>query len=342
MDVLNTKIKNILTEKTNKIRPENIKKDVNILGITGTYEGQKPSGEIEILENGQVDVSNYASANVNVPIPTPSLQNKSVTITENGTQTITADSGYDGLNEVEVTTNVSGSIEGEYALLDFTGFTGLNFTYGIKEISDLDLSTITNCNNAFSNFGKLQKVGKLKNSSKVTQMSNMFYYCRELVDLDLSDFNTSNVTNMAYMFYYCSLLTSLDLSTFNTSNVTNFTGIFSGCSGLTKLNLSTFNTSRTTIMTGMFAGCSNLITITFGNNFILNKCTSSSSLSNMFQNCSNLDAETLNAILGILITFGGTSNKTLNYIGLTSAQATTCQTLSNWSAAEAAGWTTGY
>ena len=35
MDTLNTKIKSILTEKTNKIRPENIKSGINILGVTG-------------------------------------------------------------------------------------------------------------------------------------------------------------------------------------------------------------------------------------------------------------------------------------------------------------------
>jgi len=316
MDVLNTKIKNILTEKTNKIRPENIKKDITILGITGTYEGQKPSGEIEIIENGQVDVSNYASANVNVPIPTPSLQNKSVTITENGTQTITPDSGYDGLNEVEVTTNVSGSIEGEYALLDFTGFTNLNFTYGIKEISDLDLSTITSCNSSFTSFGKLQKVGKLKNSSKVSSSESMFKYCSKLEDVDFSAFNTSNITNMSSMFQSCSSLVRLDLTNFDTRKVT--------------------------YMQRMFQGCSNLETITFGNNFSLNSCTGGQSLLNMFGTCAKLTNETLNAILGILITFGGTSNKTLNYIGLKSTQAATCQTLSNWSAAEAAGWTTGY
>ena len=141
MDILNTKIKNILTEKNTKILPANIKKDINILGITGTYEGidtsdanavandivtgktayvngQKltgtytgivPTGTKSITQNGTVDVTNYASANVNVPTPSPTLQSKSVTITENGTQTITADSGYDGLDEVEVTTNVSGS-----------------------------------------------------------------------------------------------------------------------------------------------------------------------------------------------------------------------------------------
>ena len=39
----------------------------------------------------------------------PKLQSKSLTITENGTQTITPDEGYDGLSNVEVTTNVPSS-----------------------------------------------------------------------------------------------------------------------------------------------------------------------------------------------------------------------------------------
>lgn len=39
MDILNTKIKSILTEKNTKILPENIKAGVNILGVLGTYEG---------------------------------------------------------------------------------------------------------------------------------------------------------------------------------------------------------------------------------------------------------------------------------------------------------------
>ena len=45
-----------------------IKKNENVLGVTGTYEGQQPSGTISIIENGTVDVSQYASANVNIPI----------------------------------------------------------------------------------------------------------------------------------------------------------------------------------------------------------------------------------------------------------------------------------
>ena len=39
MDALNTKIKNIKTEKALKVRPENIKSGVSVFGITGTFEG---------------------------------------------------------------------------------------------------------------------------------------------------------------------------------------------------------------------------------------------------------------------------------------------------------------
>ena len=44
----------------------NIKKDVEILGVTGTYEGQQPSGTVTITQNGTTDVSSYATADVQV------------------------------------------------------------------------------------------------------------------------------------------------------------------------------------------------------------------------------------------------------------------------------------
>lgn len=78
----------------------NILQGKTILGVQGTLvKGITPSGTLDITTNGTKDVTNYASVNVNVPLPTLnaptiSLSNSTVTITNPATNGSFV-SGYD-------------------------------------------------------------------------------------------------------------------------------------------------------------------------------------------------------------------------------------------------------
>ena len=98
-------------------------------------------------------------------------------------------------------------------------------------------------------------------TSRVTNMSDMFYGCFSLRSLDLSGWDTSQVGSMGCAFYGCSSLTSPDLSGWDTSKVTDMGRMFDGCSSLTSLDLSDWDTSEVTGMSGMFFGCSSLASL---------------------------------------------------------------------------------
>ncbi|EOB3456322.1 BspA family leucine-rich repeat surface protein, partial [Enterococcus hirae] len=89
-------------------------------------------------------------------------------------------------------------------------------------------------------------------TSKVTDMSYMFYGMNSVTSLDVSSFDTSKATNMGYMFRNISSVTSLDVSSFDTSNVTSMPYMFSGMGSITSLDLSVFDTSNVTTMQDMF------------------------------------------------------------------------------------------
>ena len=102
-----------------------------------------------------------------------------------------------------------------------------------------------------------------------TNANSMFYDCFNLINLNLSNFNTQNATNMSYMFYNCETLTNSVLSKFNTQNVTNMSSMFYNCKSLTNINLSNFNTQNVTNMSNMFYNCKALINIKYQNPIVV-------------------------------------------------------------------------
>lgn len=215
------------------IVPENIKKDVEILGVVGAYDLK------------------------------PKLQNK--IITENGKYT--ADEGFDGLGEVIVETN-GVDINNYYALTS----TGGEINSYIKQIPVIDISQKTSATKMFSGCRNLENV-PLLDTSKVTNMTEMFAYCYKLKNIPTLDtskvtnmsymfqssgiveipvLDTNNLTNANYMFYQSDLklLPVLDFS-----KVTNMTNAFYSCSNLTdealnnilKICISAVNVTKKTL-----------------------------------------------------------------------------------------------
>ena len=120
-------------------------------------------------------------------------------------------------------------------------------------------------------------------TSNVTDMSTMFYGMSNLTSLNLSNFDTSRVTDMSSMFTFMYNLTTLNLSNFDTSKVTDMHDMFQGLK-LTSLDLSNFDTSNVTDMNAMFANMPNLITLDLSN-FDTSQVTN---MSYMFENMYSL------------------------------------------------------
>ena len=165
----------------------------------------------------------------------------------------------------------------------FRDCTGLNEITGLKYLNTAEVTDMSfmfwNCKNLSSldltNF----------NTTKVENMSGMFSSCQKLSSLTLSEsFNTANVTDMSNMFSYCNMLEKLNLSNFNTTKVEDMSYMFNMCQKLTELNLSNFKTEKVKKMSYMFSYCNMLEKLNLSN-FNTAEVTN---MSGMFYGCSTL------------------------------------------------------
>lgn len=201
----------------------------------------------------------------------------------------------------------------------------------IKKIpSDTTLpSGTTEMRYAFYGCMNLESLPML-DTSNVTRFDWAFRSCRKITSIPLYDMSKN--TNLETTFYGCVSIETIPL--FNTQNVTSWYGTFMNCTKLKTLPL--FNTSKADNMYNLCSGCQAL------ENVPLLDTAKVSNLSYSFSGCYKLTNESLNNILKMCANSRVTSNKTLYKVGLTSAQATICQGLSNYQDFLAAGWTTGY
>lgn len=233
------------------------------------------------------------------------LEDKEVTITQNGETTITPSTGYTGMSSVDLTVNVpqpSGKIE----------ITQNGTDIDVSSYATADVS-VPSQKFTFVNGGGFSFQGDTRNNlqpeidnivanvdmSGITTMQSMFSGCKNITSIDLSDLDVSNVKTTTYMFSGCTNLSSIDFDNWNTSNLESTKYMFNQCQGITSLSL--FNNLSSLIdASGMFSG-SNLTSID------LSDWTTSSSLTNvgsMFASCTNITSVDLSGwdVTGITTT----------------------------------------
>lgn len=164
-------------------------------------------------------------------------------------------------------------------------FLGLSNLKSIRGIENLNTSIATDISDMFWGCSSLTNIDVSNfKTNKVTNMGGMFFGCSSLTNIDVSGFNTQNVTAMYSMFCGCSSLTSLDVSNFKTDKVAYMSAMFAGCSGLTNLDVSGFNTQNVEGTSSMFSRCSGLTSLDVSN-FKTDKVMD---MNGMFQGCSGL------------------------------------------------------
>lgn len=131
----------------------------------------------------------------------------------------------------------------------------------------------------------LSDTGKFILNENAAWMFDKLYSLEEIINLHLLD--TSKVTNMRDMFCDCASLKNVDLSNFDTSNVTNMIGMFARMETITYLDLTTFDTSKVTEIGQMFTTDTNLKKIYVSNKWKLNNIADEDG-KGLFDNCKNL------------------------------------------------------
>ena len=126
---------------------------------------------------------------------------------------------------------------------------------------------------------------KIAFKKPISSCAGMFYECKNIFDIDLSNFDCSKVISCESMFFECDHLIKINLGKLNFSLVKNFRLMFAGCRNLLDLDVTNFSTRQSNSFQGMFCDCNKLKYIDVSR-FDAFRCQN---INGMFENCCEIN-----------------------------------------------------
>ena len=292
---------------------DNIKKDVEILGVTGTLEEGIDTSDATAIAN---DILEGKTAYVNGVKLTGTMENLSNTITEQ--ENLIANL-YSLVN-----TKANGTGGGPFVVPDGMRFVSSKLT---TFPNNMDMSKVMDMGEMFAECTNLINIPEF-NTINATNMSAMFWNCTNLVEM--ADIDMSNVVNARNMFYNCTNLTNLpnisalkmldasalfynctnlvDIPKINIINATNISHICQNCINL--VNITDFTTGHAVDMSYAFCNCVNLANISSFSAY------NTANMQDIFTNCNNLSADSYANIANSLPLAANLANQYVVNLGL--------------------------
>lgn len=242
---------NVSVDSTNLIS-ENIKNGVEILGVTGTFEGGIPGTHYYIYDSTnkyQFDII-VDEANIShIDIRSSLIDDTNINIyaiKANTNLSLNGGSNENLIGTVNIDdTNYTGSIIADNLVpenikegIKILGVTG-TMQSSSGSSTETTLKTLLDATqSAYYLFYKYSGTSidgliKKNDTTNIKDTSYMFYSCKNLISIP--ELNTGNVTNMSYMFNHCNSLTTIPQ--LDTINVKDMRNMFQNCYLLKKIDI---------------------------------------------------------------------------------------------------------
>lgn len=274
-----------------------------------------PEGTYNITDNGEYNVKWYEKVNVSTPgiIPTGTLN-----ITTNGTQDVTQYASASvnvqpnlETKSITITENTTTTVtpttgkDGMSSVSITTNVPGITptGTLNIVENNTYDVTNYATANVNVPTGGGSYDWSAIGYESEPQMISDAYNYAKQIYDNW-----DSTATTMSQKFNNDNKI--IIMPKVDTSGISNFSYAFNN-SGIVELPILDLSRCNSMGMNHMFTGCNAL---------------SNNSLNNILKMCINATSRI------------GSSYRNLTFIGLSSAQLTICQGLSNYENFVAAGW----